>query len=118
MYFGQILFHNDRFVSGEIEMTRIAALVLLALLLVLPARSVTADEVFEGVVIGAGTGAFLGGLATARADGILAGAIVGGTAGSIMGAQVERRRGYYWRHGDCFRKVAGTYRRVSRRFCY
>jgi hypothetical protein len=49
---------------------------------------------------------------------VITGAIVGGTAGVILGSEAERRSGYHWRDGDCFRRVPEGYVRVSRRYCY
>ena len=39
-----------------------------------------------GALIGAGTGAVIGGLATGRAGGALAGAAIGGAGGAIIGS--------------------------------
>lgn len=99
-------------------MVRLAAFVLLATTLTLWLRPAGAQDALGGALWGAGTGALVGGIATGRADGAVAGAIIGGTAGAIIGAQAERRRGYYWWHGDCYRRVRNGYTRVSRRFCY
>ena len=91
--------------------------ILLALWLAMPAPAVAQDAI-GGAFLGAATGSFIGGVATGRPGGIIAGAIVGGTAGAIVGSQVERRRGYVWRQGDCYRSVRGGYVQVSRRWCY
>lgn len=96
----------------------IGASVLLALAAAMPTEHAAAQDALGGAIIGAGTGAFIGGMATGRPSGTIAGAIVGGTAGAILGSETERRRGYYWRNGDCFRRVRDGYLQVSRRYCY
>lgn len=45
-----------------------------------------------GALIGAGTGAVIGGLATGRAGGALAGAAIGGAGGAIIGSATSPTR--------------------------
>jgi uncharacterized protein YcfJ len=99
-------------------MIRLAAIAVSAAVLILPAPPAPAQDAFGGALMGAGTGALVGGIATGRGSGAVVGAIVGGTAGAIIGSQSERRRGYYWWHGDCYRRVRSGFARVSRRYCY
>ena len=80
-------------------------------------RSVAHDPV-GGAIIGAGTGGYIGGMSSGRIEGAFFGAISGGTAGTIYGSDVEKRRGYSWRNGDCYRHVRGGYVRVTKRLCY
>ncbi|MDX1420567.1 MAG: OmpA family protein [Rubricoccaceae bacterium] len=76
--------------------TRLAALPLaLLLLLALPQTGCGTSKTAQGAVIGAGTGAVVGGVigratgSTAR--GAIIGAAVGGTAGAIIGRQMEEQ---------------------------
>jgi uncharacterized protein YcfJ len=96
----------------------IGASALLAMAFAVPLPQAAAQDAVGGAILGAGAGAFIGGLATGRPDGTIAGAIVGGTAGAILGSDAEKRRGYYWWQGDCYRRVARGYVQVSRRYCY
>jgi uncharacterized protein YcfJ len=86
--------------------------------LILPLHPAWAQDAVGGALMGATTGALVGGIATGRGSGALVGAITGGTAGAIIGSQVEHRRGYFWRDGDCYRSERRGYVRVSRRYCY
>ena len=43
--------------------------------------------------------------------------MIGGVAGAAIGNEAERRRGYYWYQGGCYRRVQGGYTQVSRRYC-
>ena len=76
--------------------TRFAALPLAALLLFsLPQMGCGTSKTAQGAVIGAGTGAVVGGVigratgSTAR--GAIIGAAVGGTAGAVIGRQMDRQ---------------------------
>jgi osmotically inducible lipoprotein OsmB len=53
-----------------------------------------ADRAIAGGVIGAGTGAVIGGVATRSAGGAVAGAVIGGAGGAILGAATTPGRGY------------------------
>jgi osmotically inducible lipoprotein OsmB len=53
-----------------------------------------ADRAVAGGLIGAGTGAVIGGVATRNAGGAVAGAIIGGAGGAIIGAATTPGRGY------------------------
>jgi osmotically inducible lipoprotein OsmB len=53
------------------------------------------DRAVAGGLIGAGTGAVVGGLATGRAGGAVAGGIIGAAGGAIIGAATTPRRPYY-----------------------
>jgi MFS family permease len=59
------------------------------------------ERVGGGAVLGAATGAVIGGLATGRAGGALAGAAIGGVGGAIVGSATSpyRRGGYYYDDG-------------------
>jgi osmotically inducible lipoprotein OsmB len=52
------------------------------------------DRAIAGGLIGAGTGAVVGGIATRNAGGALAGAVIGGAGGAIIGAATTPDRGY------------------------
>ena len=52
-----------------------------------------------GALVGAGTGAVIGGLATGRAGGALAGAGIGAVAGGLLGAASTPGPGYGPRRG-------------------
>lgn len=96
----------------------VGAALLLCVATVLPGWQARAHDAVGGAIIGAGTGAIIGGMVTGRADGAIHGAIVGGTAGAILRSEVGKRPGYSWRDGDCYRRVRGGDVRVTRRFCY
>jgi osmotically inducible lipoprotein OsmB len=53
------------------------------------------DRAVAGGLIGAGTGAVVGGLATGRPGGAVAGGIIGAAGGAIIGAATTPRRPYY-----------------------
>jgi osmotically inducible lipoprotein OsmB len=53
------------------------------------------DRAVAGGLIGAGTGAVIGGLATGRAGGAVAGGIIGAAGGAILGAATTPRPYYY-----------------------
>jgi osmotically inducible lipoprotein OsmB len=55
------------------------------------------DRAIAGGLIGAGTGAVIGGVATRSPGGAVAGAIIGGAGGAIIGAATTPERGYYRR---------------------
>ncbi|RXT48234.1 hypothetical protein B6S44_24535 [Bosea sp. Tri-44] len=59
------------------------------------------ERVGGGALVGAATGAVIGGLATGRAGGALAGAAIGGAGGAIIGSATSpyRRGGYYYDDG-------------------
>ena len=99
-------------------MVRSAFIVALLSVLLATAQTASAEDDIAGALLGAGTGAVNGGMATGRVSGAISGAIVGGYAGAIIGSEAEHRRGYYWWHGDCYRRVRGGFARVSRRYCY
>ncbi len=103
---------------GNFAMVRSAFIVALPIALLALTPPASAEDDIAGALLGAGTGAVTGGLATGRLSGAFAGAIVGGYAGSIIGSEAEHRRGHYWWHGDCYRRVRGGFARVSRRYCY
>jgi hypothetical protein len=52
------------------------------------------DRALAGGVIGAGTGAVIGGVATGRAGGAVAGGIIGAAGGAIIGAATAPRPYY------------------------
>lgn len=96
-----------------------AALVLVAMTPV--ERASAQDNTLGGAIIGGGIGAIIGGAATGKAGGAIAGGIIGAAAGAALGSQMEprRRHGYYWYDGRCWlRRGDGSYRRVSRDYCY
>ncbi len=99
----------------------IAAISALALLGLMPAQPAAAqDNILGGAIIGGGIGAIVGGATTGKAGGAIAGGIIGAAAGAALGSQMEpRHRGYYWYEGRCWlRRGDGSYRRVSRDYCY
>jgi osmotically inducible lipoprotein OsmB len=52
------------------------------------------DRAVAGGIIGAGTGAVVGGLATGRPGGAVAGGVIGAAGGAIIGAATTPRRRY------------------------
>ncbi len=71
-----------------------------------------------GAVGGAILGGILGGVVSGRPGGAIAGALIGGTTGAMIGAEAERRRGYYWWHGGCYyRYPSGEYAAVAVNYC-
>jgi outer membrane lipoprotein SlyB len=103
----------------KIRMT--GAMAAIAMLALLPASQASAqDNTIGGAIIGGGIGAIIGGATTGRAGGAIAGGIIGAAAGAALGSQMEpRQRGYYWYEGRCWlRRGDGSYRRVSRDYCY
>jgi hypothetical protein len=59
------------------------------------------DRAVAGGLIGAGTGAVIGGIATGRPGGAVAGGIIGAAGGAIIGAATTPRRPYYYRGRWC-----------------
>jgi outer membrane lipoprotein SlyB len=87
----------------------------------LPVRQAAAqDNTMGGALLGGAAGAIIGGAATGRAGGAVAGGIIGAAAGAMLGSQLEARpNGHYWYDDRCWiRYRDGSYRRVSRRYCY
>jgi osmotically inducible lipoprotein OsmB len=52
------------------------------------------DRAIAGGLIGAGTGAVIGGVATRSPGGAVAGAVIGGAGGAILGVATTPSRGY------------------------
>lgn len=76
------------------------------------------QEAVGGAVGGALLGGLLGGALTGRPGGAIAGALVGGTTGAMIGADAERRHGYWWWHGACYyRYPSGEYAPVAPNYC-
>jgi hypothetical protein len=76
------------------------------------------QEAIGGAVGGAILGGLIGGAVTGRAGGAVAGALVGGTTGALIGAEAERRHGYYWWRGSCYYQYpSGEYAVVGPRYC-
>jgi outer membrane lipoprotein SlyB len=75
------------------------------------------NDALGGAILGGVVGGVIGGAATGRAGGAIVGAVVGGAAGAAIGSEAERRRGYYWYRGGCYRRVQGGYVQVSPRYC-
>ena len=61
-------------------------LIIAAVAATLGACTAQEERTAGGALIGAGTGAVIGGLATGRAGGALAGAAIGGAGGAIIGS--------------------------------
>jgi hypothetical protein len=75
-------------------------------------------EAIGGAIGGAILGGLIGGAVTGRAGGAVAGALVGGTTGALIGAEAERRHGYYWWRGNCYyRYPSGEYAIVGPAYC-
>jgi hypothetical protein len=71
-----------------------------------------------GAIGGALLGGVIGGAVTGRAGGAAVGALIGGTTGAAIGAEAERRRGYYWWRGGCYyRYPSGEYAVVAPGYC-
>ena len=66
-----------------------AAIAMLATGAISDARA-EGDPVLGGAIIGAGTGAIIGGAATRSAGGAAAGAIIGGATGAAIGSSAAR----------------------------
>lgn len=60
----------------------------------LAACNTVEERALGGGLIGAGTGAVIGGVATRSAGGALAGAAIGGVGGAVIGAATTPQRGY------------------------
>jgi osmotically inducible lipoprotein OsmB len=67
-------------------------LILAAFVAALGACTPREERTAGGALIGAGTGAVIGGLATGRAGGALAGAAIGGAGGAIIGSATSPDR--------------------------
>ncbi|HEV2554052.1 MULTISPECIES: glycine zipper domain-containing protein [unclassified Bosea (in: a-proteobacteria)] len=67
-------------------------LIIAAMAATLGACTAREERTAGGALIGAGTGAVIGGLATGRAGGALAGAAIGGAGGAIIGNATSPRR--------------------------
>jgi uncharacterized protein YcfJ len=84
----------------------------------MPMQQASAQDALGGALLGGAAGAIIGGAATGRAGGAIAGGIIGGAAGAMIGAEAERRRSYYWWHGQCYQRVQQGYVLVPRNYCY
>lgn len=72
-------------------------LVVLALALTLAGcETARQDRVAGGALIGGGTGALIGGLATRSAGGAVAGGVIGAAAGAIIADSTRPGRCYYY----------------------
>ncbi len=71
----------------------LAAIVLAGSLTACNAYNPT-DRAIAGGLIGAGTGAVIGGVATRSPGGAVAGAVIGGAGGAILGVATTPSRGY------------------------
>jgi hypothetical protein len=101
------------------DLIRAMAAAALAAFVLLPPGGAAAQDEAGGALCGAAAGAFMGGMnAEGRPVGIIEGAIVGGTAGSMLGCETEKRPGYFWLDGDCYRRLRRGQVKVSRRYCY
>jgi hypothetical protein len=67
-------------------------LIIAAFSTTLAACTAHEERTAGGALIGAGTGALIGGLATGRAGGALAGAAIGGAGGAIIGSATSPTR--------------------------
>jgi osmotically inducible lipoprotein OsmB len=84
--------------KGGLEMKKLMAIAAVGL--ALGACTPHEERVGGGALVGAATGAVIGGLATGRAGGALAGAAIGGAGGAIIGSATSPyRRGYYYDDG-------------------
>jgi hypothetical protein len=99
-------------------MRRTVAIAVLAGAMFVPTHESPAQDVVGGALMGAAIGGYVGGITSGRAEGAIGGMIAGGTAGAIIGSDVEKRPGYYWRDGNCYHRVRGGHVRVTRRYCY
>jgi hypothetical protein len=99
-------------------MRRTVAIAVLAGTIFMSIHEAPAQDVVGGALMGAAIGGYVGGITSGRADGAIGGMIAGGTAGTIIGSDVEKRPGYYWRDGNCYHRVRGNPVRVTRRYCY
>lgn len=87
--------------------------------LTMPVQRAAAQEgLIGGAIFGGAAGAIIGGAAGGR-GGAATGALIGAATGAALGAQMEQRRtGYYWYNGRCWRRDArANYHLVSRGFC-
>ncbi len=75
-------------------MKRIITAIILAGSLSACSANNQTDRAVAGGLIGAGTGAVIGGVATRSAGGAVAGAVIGGAGGAIIGAATTPARGY------------------------
>jgi hypothetical protein len=99
-------------------MKRIVAIGGLAAAVIVPGQHAAAQDSVGGALMGATIGGYAGGMNSGRAGEAIGGMISGGTAGAIIGSDVEKRRGYAWRDGNCYRNEKGRPVRVTRRYCY
>jgi uncharacterized protein YcfJ len=98
--------------------TTATAAAFLALAATLPVPEAKGQETLGGAIGGAILGGAIGGAVTGRAGGAAAGALIGGATGAMIGAQAERRRGYYWWQGRCYyRYPSGEYMLVRPGYC-
>ena len=81
-------------------------------------RAAAQEGLIGGAIFGGAAGAIIGGAAGGR-GGAATGALIGAATGAALGAQMEQRRtGYYWYNGRCWRRDArANYHLVSRGFC-
>ena len=87
-------------------MTKLAIVLIGALLLAGCSNSEIDRNVRSGALIGAGTGAVVGGLARGRVGGAVTGGVVGAVAGGAIGALITRNNRCY------VRTASGYLRRV------
>lgn len=92
---------------------------VLMLALAVPGQPATAQEgLIGGAIFGGAAGAVVGGAVGGR-GGAATGAVIGAATGAALGAQMEQRRtGFYWYKGRCWRRDGGgSYHMVSTRMC-
>jgi hypothetical protein len=99
-------------------MRRTAVIVVAAGTLFMTVHQAPAQDAVGGALMGIAIGGYVGGITSGRAEGAIGGMIAGGTAGAIIGSDVVKRPGYFWREGDCYHRVQGRSVRVTRRYCY
>jgi len=79
----------------EIRMRKVFVVAALALTLA-GCETARQDRVAGGALIGGGTGALIGGLATRSAGGAVAGGLIGAAAGAIIADATRPGRCYYY----------------------
>jgi hypothetical protein len=93
--------------------------VFLALVALLPAQQVAAQDPLGGAIVGGALGGIIGGALGHGAGGAVAGAVIGAATGAAIASEGERRAsGYYWWRGGCYyRYPNGSWLRVRPDYC-
>jgi uncharacterized protein YcfJ len=95
------------------------ALLVLAVLAVLPGQQAAAQNPIGGAILGGALGGIVGGaVSRGNPGGIIAGAAIGAATGAIIANEAQRQNGYYWWHGGCYYQYPnGAWVQIAPNYC-